>query len=280
MMAMKDLLTPLPPTAVGVAIVEGQLSRQLPDVGGPLLPGQREIYEVIRVHAGQPLFLQEHLTRFAASSVQGGLHLPSDEDWLPLLMQLVALQQGTQNIRLWYRESSDGEGALYARYIPSHYPSLKQQTEGVAVGLLKGERINPQVKEAGQAVRAAADNALAQGDLFEVLLCNHRGEVTEGSRSNVLFIEDRTIITPPSTTVLLGITRAKVMQVARQLHIEMREAPVAVDALGHFEAAAILGTSPSVLPIARIEQRHYQVSHPILQKLRKGYAQLAEQSVD
>lgn len=278
-MSSCDPLTPRPPAPVGVAIVAGQLSTRIPDLAEPLPAGQREIYEVLRVHAGQALFLKEHLARFAASSAQGGLHLPSQARWLPLLLQLIAAQTGTQNIRLWYREAPSGEGTLYARYIPSHYPTDSQQEKGVAVGLLQGERPNPQVKEAGQAIRTAADSMLANSQLFEVLLCNHQQEITEGSRSNVLFIQESTVITPPSSAVLLGITRTKVLEAADQLHIAVKEMPIPVESLGLFEAAAILGTSPSVLPIARIAQHLYKVNHPILQQLRAGYAQLAKLSL-
>lgn len=58
-----------------------------------------------------------------------------------------------------------------------------------------------------------------------------RREVEELGGMNVFFVEDGTLVTPPlHDTILPGITRDSVIQVARDLGITVRETPVQIDA--------------------------------------------------
>ena len=53
-------------------------------------------------------------------------------------------------------------------------------------------------------VRLISDNKL-----YEVLLVDRNGRITEGSRSNVFFVKGNKFYTGPSAMVLVGITRKK-----------------------------------------------------------------------
>src|SRR5437763_17163040 len=55
-------------------------------------------------------------------------------------------------------------------------------------------------------------------------------QVEELGGMNVFFVEKNVLITPPlHDTILPGITRDSVIQVARDLGIEVREAPIQID---------------------------------------------------
>ncbi len=56
---------------------------------------------------------------------------------------------------------------------------------------------------------------LQESKAYEALLVNEEGYITEGSRSNVFLIKDGVIYTPADRDVLLGITRAKVIDLIR-----------------------------------------------------------------
>lgn len=268
---MNDPLAPLAPQRVGYMLLHGALT----EIRGAMPARSRgRVYEVLRVHAGRPIFFKEHMARMERSAALSGLAFPAAELWSEPLLRLCNLQQGTQNLQLMLLE----DGSLEAHFIESHYPTPRQREEGVALGIIDGERPCPHAKLAGHAVRAAAEKAIKESAFFEVLLRNRAGEITEGSRSNVLFVAGDTLVTPPLAAVLPGITLAKVKQAAALLSFSLKERPIPCGELGSFTAAAVLGTSPGVLPIKSIAADGatvlFDVKNDILRQLQKVYTQL------
>ena len=52
--------------------------------------------------------------------------------------------------------------------------------------------------------------------LYEVLLVNRDGVITEGSRSNVFFIKSGEVYTPPTDAVLPGVTRTMIIRILEE----------------------------------------------------------------
>ena len=120
-------------------------------------------------------------------------------------------------------------------------------------------------------LRDATDRAIRTGDLYEVLLVNNDGKITEGSRSNVFFIKDGEVYTSPSDTVLLGVTRTMIIRIIEKAGIPLHYHLVGKDELRSFDAAFLSGTSPKVLPIASIGGISYDVNDPVLRYVMKEY---------
>lgn len=269
---MTNPLFPLPARRVGYILLRNELTAA-PDGG---VPQRRDgtVYEVLRVHGGHPVFLNEHIVRMRNSAELSSLAFPPESEWYTPLMQLCQMQEGTQNLQLMLLE----DGTLEAHFIESHYPSQEQIDRGVEVGVIDGERPCPHAKRAGHSVREKADQMLRETRLFEVLLRNKYREITEGSRSNVLFIKNERLVTPPLAAVLPGITLAKVKEAAAQLGVEIEERAVLSDDLHTHTAAAILGTSPGVLPIRTLHVDGSSIplngKAPILRELLETYGLL------
>ena len=117
---------------------------------------------------------------------------------------------------------------------------------------------------------------LAENGFYEVLLADHLNQITEGSRSNVFFVTGRELVTSPGNKVLLGITRQKTLQIARDLKIRVNEREVDFNELQHFDAAFITGTSPKILPIQQIEGFTFNPQNEIVRQLMKSYDDLIE----
>ena len=156
---------------------------------------------------------------------------------------------------------------------PTHYPSPKQYAEGVRTGLFEGERKNPNIKMMDQALRDATNAAIRERSLYEVILVDRNGQITEGSRSNVFFIKDGEVYTSPLHQVLPGITRGKIIEILNGKGITVHEEPIAASDIASFDAAFISGTSPKVLPIAQMEDASYDVNDPLLRDLMNWYDQ-------
>jgi branched-chain amino acid aminotransferase len=154
---------------------------------------------------------------------------------------------------------------------PTHYPSEKLYKAGVRTGLFKGERKNPNIKMMDRDLRDATDKAIRSGDLYEVLLVNSDGRITEGSRSNVFFIRNGEVYTAPADKVLLGVTRTMILRIMEKAGIPLHYYSVKMDELKSFDAAFISGTSPKVLPIASIGEVSFDVNDPALRKIMEKY---------
>jgi D-alanine transaminase len=94
-----------------------------------------------------------------------------------------------------------------------------------------------------------------QAGVFEAILVKN-GEVTEGSVSNVILVENRTLITAPEgTRILSGVTREVVLALARQEGLEVQERYPSKSQLYAASELFLTGTTVEVLPVVRIDGR-------------------------
>ncbi len=225
------------------------------------------VYEVLRVIDGIPLFLEDHLDRFYLSAEIAGRKIiytaPEIKMFVADLIQKNKISNG--NILISSKVN------LKAFFIPHTYPDETMYREGVLCGLLHAERSNPNAKVFQTQVRNQA-NALIQNEgFYEVLLVDHSGLITEGSRSNVFFIRGNQLVTPPAEHVLLGITRQKTIKCANILKLECLEEKISLQEINQFDALFITGTSPKILPVKQIHLTEFDVSNSILRKLMSTY---------
>jgi branched-chain amino acid aminotransferase len=242
------------------------------------VPAENEggIYEVLRVVQGIPLFLEDHLERFYHSAQIAGKTITFSENQIKKFLNSLIEENeiSTGNILISCKIN------LKAFFILHNYPTDNMYKEGVACGILKAERENPNAKVFQTTVRQQADKMLADNGFYEVLLVDHLGKITEGSRSNVFFVKENELITAPKDKVLLGITRQKTIQLAKNLNILVKETEIELNELNHFDAAFITGTSPKILPIKKTGSILFNSNNEIVRKLMKSYDDLIENYLD
>ncbi len=235
----------------------------------PGVGANQELYDVFRVEQGVPLFLEEHLERLFNGARE--LNLPLGENTSRLLSQLnelVCLHNKEEgNIRLSYFLSPDAskvEG-YGARFIEHHYPEGSLYKTGVVCKLMSDERFRPTIKIANPDLRNRTNLVIEKEQIFETILVNHEGKITEGSRSNLFFIRQKRVYTAPDHLVLGGIIRKKVLVACNELGYSLEFRAIDADQeLPLMEAAFITGTSPRVLPINRIGEQSFNPGHPII----------------
>ncbi|HEY3390599.1 MAG TPA: aminotransferase class IV [Prolixibacteraceae bacterium] len=238
-----------------------------------------QLYEVIRIIEGIPVFLEDHLDRLYHSAHLTGMNQLPDTVSLGKMIQEYILTQkkGNGNIKLSFSFSDPTkEPECELNFIPHYYPTKEEFTSGVKVGLLQADRKIPHAKIQNSPLRKRANQAISDNTLFEVLLIDSEGNITEGSRSNVFFIKNETLYSAPVEKILQGITRIKVQQICTLYKIQLIETAIPVNELDQFEAAFLTGTSPGVLPISAIDQIVYKADHSLFIKLQNTYNQLIE----
>ncbi|AEG19424.1 branched-chain-amino-acid transaminase [Methanobacterium paludis] len=89
----------------------------------------------------------------------------------------------------------------------------------------------------------------------EAIMLDYQGLVGEGSGENVFVIKDGTIYTPPiSSSLLGGITRDSIIQMARDMGLEVSEQQMPREMLYIADEAFLTGTAAEVTPIRSIDK--------------------------
>ena len=122
---------------------------------------------------------------------------------------------------------------------------------------------------------ALAKTEAMENGYDEAIMLTNAGMVSEGSGENIFLIIDGALVTPaPSESILVGITRATVMQLARQeLGIPVVERQVAKSELYTAQEVFMTGTAAHLTPILEVDRRTVGNGGigPITQKLSKLY---------
>jgi len=118
---------------------------------------------------------------------------------------------------------------------------------------------NERAATAGLKTTSYADNVVALRKAHEIgaaeaLFANTRGEVCEGTGSNVFYAFDGELVTPPlSAGCLAGVTRELVIEWLAEEGVPVREVALPMDTLRQTSEAFITSTTRDVMPIAHID---------------------------
>jgi branched-chain amino acid aminotransferase len=215
--------------------------------------GKNQIYEVIRIADGIPLFLEDHLIRMNESlALVHAEPIRSLEEVRNLILKLVkANRVESGNVKLIIGNELEDDILIYL--IPFCYPDRSMYAEGVHTGTLQLERKNPNAKVINTGYKEQVTRFIEESGIYEAILVNRDGQMTEGSRSNLFFVLDDVLVTPPLHDVLGGITRKKVIELATRNGIPFREDTLSVDDIRRLSGVFLTGTSPKILPIRSID---------------------------
>ncbi len=89
----------------------------------------------------------------------------------------------------------------------------------------------------------------------EAIMLDTQGLVAEASGENLFVVRAGELHTPPLATVLDGITRATVIEIARDKGIAVRETPMARDELYIADELFLTGTAAEVTPVREVDHR-------------------------
>jgi branched-chain amino acid aminotransferase len=235
-------------------------------------------YEVIRVDEEIFLFLEDHLRRFR-DSVQ---HIRSNYnidfkyiiDALLKLKNNNDLQSGNIRLLIAFHPRSERDPLFIAFQALHQYPTENQYREGIKTSLFRKERERPNIKYLNTPLQEKCRNEIINRNVYEVLLVDHNGYLTEGSKSNIFFIRGNSLYTSPAQRVLKGITREKIIEICRESGFPLIEENISVNSLNQYKAAFLSGTSPKILPVAFIDKLSLSVEDPLMSKVKARYEAL------
>jgi branched-chain amino acid aminotransferase len=141
------------------------------------------------------------------------------------------------------------------RFAPNTLPALSKAA---------GNYMNSQL------IRMEADiNGYAEGIALDTA-----GYISEGSGENIFVIRDGTIYTPPlGASVLPGITRDSIIQLARELEIPVVETIIPREMLYIADEVFFTGTAAEVTPIRSVDRITVGQGHrgPITERIQREF---------
>ncbi len=231
------------------------------------------VYEVVKVVQGVPLFFEEHMERMRNSGDVSGIVIEkADAEIREEVCTLVERNQCPETNAKLLCARVGGEEVFLTYFIATEDPGPKGLREGVHTILLRAERKDPHVKTVGSSFRDRVRAAMAEAGAYETLLVDAEGFITEGVRSNLFFVKEGRLCTPPSERVLLGVTRKHVVQICNEAGIEIREERLHREEIARIDAAFLTGTTVDVMPIGTIEEQPLgSASNPIVREIVEKY---------
>lgn len=228
------------------------------------------IYEVLRVVDGKPLFLEDHLNRMKNSFelINEEFKLNYYEISEKIKKLIVSEKKVEGNIKVTYGVH---ENLLKIFFIEHSYPLAEMYKSGVETIFYFGERENPNAKIINTNFREKINQEIKSKNVYEAILVDSKGNITEGSKSNIFMVKDNTLITSPVKAVLPGVTRGKVISIARKLGIEVKEIEYKYSDISELDGMFISGTSPKILPIKLVDNIKLDVDNGIINQLIKEY---------
>ena len=125
-------------------------------------------------------------------------------------------------------------------------------------------------------------NEAISGGAEEALLLDNEGYVAEGSGENIFIVRDGVLHTPELTSCLEGITRATIIDFAKDLGLQVKERRITRDEVYVAEEAFFTGTAAEVLPIRELDGRQIGEGKrgPITEKLQSMYFDAVKGKLD
>jgi branched-chain amino acid aminotransferase len=107
----------------------------------------------------------------------------------------------------------------------------------------------------------------------EAILLDTEGYVSEGTGENIFIVRKGQIKTTPLTSILDGITRSSVIELARERRISVVEERFTRDDMYIADEVFVTGTAAELTPVREIDNRRIGTGTPgpITQALQKAY---------
>ncbi len=243
------------------------------------------VFETLRVYGGVPFALRRHLDRLGASAAGLGLALPARsvlEGAVAEVLEAAGLSDARLRLTLTGGPAplGSGRGTAGTTLIVAA-ATLEPFPPAAAVATVPWPR-NERSPLSGYKTTSYAENVVAllhaQGaGAGEAIFANTRGELCEGTGSNVVVAREGRLVTPPrSSGCLAGVTRALVLEVC-----DVVEGVLALRALADADEAFLTSSTREIQPIASVDGRPLpNCPGPLTKAAREAFALLVANDLD
>jgi branched-subunit amino acid aminotransferase/4-amino-4-deoxychorismate lyase len=254
------------------------------------------VFDVARTYNGKPFKMERHFARMARSLKHTRMDIGmTPEEFGKIVLEAVDRNQGNVgeagDLIIWWFATrgkgawawSAGPGAVGCRIAPVDFARFSPFFSTGVHGVITKVRshapgtVEPKVKHYTRMNFAMAE--LEANDVVPggwPVLTDQEGNLTEGTINNVFLVTDGTIRTATDKSILQGISRSVVFDLAKQLGIPIVEEDLQPYDLYTADEAFVSFTGPGVLPMTGADHRQIGDGEvgPVVNQLIAAWSEL------
>ena len=250
------------------------------------------VFETLRIYDCKPFLLDRHIGRL--SHGLGSLFITekySFSEYLEFARELIERNNVTNGVlRI---QASRGPGkrgfSTTGNYNPTVLISLHEApnidpNNVTPVKLATSIQVQSDhdpfstLKTTNKLTNIVALREAEKAGMDEALLTNHKGNITEASSSNVFWIKDNTLFTPPiSSGCISGITRGMVLELAASMNLTAAQQNATPVELNDIEGGFLTNSIREIQPVIQIDDMPIAIS-PLTAILHAAYREKIQQA--
>ncbi len=252
------------------------------------------VFEGIRAYNKRVFKLERHVERMYQSAKAIDLKIPhTREEFTELILETCRrnnivdgyirpiVTRGPGDLGLDPRKCKRGPTvAIIAQPGITLYPKEKYE-KGLRLVTSSYRRVPPQslspsIKSLNYLNQIMARVEANQYGADEALLLDINGFVSEASADNFFIVQNHSVITPPTSTNLPGVTRETALELAEKLGIRAEEKPFTLYDVWASAEAFITGTAAEIGPVVEVDGRTIGEGKPgkVTKQLMKAFRDL------
>ena len=215
------------------------------------------VFDLVRTYGRRPMQMSAHLKRLLASASELGI----EASWKPeqlaeLVMKGIERCEGEVLAKIFITGGDDFVGEcrfvhprLFLTFESIALPPDEVYKKGVRLYLVMHGRATPTAKSVDYLSSYEKDKN--DPEAFEVVYCPG-GEITEAAHSTFFLVKKGKVVTAPSDRVLAGTTRAILLQLMEENHVDVELRCPRLDELPSADEAFIAGSLKQIVPVVEI----------------------------
>ncbi len=237
------------------------------------------VFEGLRSYHGKVFRLEQHLDRLWNSAKAICLDIPMtraelakavvdtleangiDDGYIRLVVT-----RGAGTLGLDPNRTSHPQVIIITDHITLYPDELYK--EGLEIVTVSTQRnhpaaLSPRVKSLNYLNNILAKIEGLQAGCIEALMLNTKGEVAECTGDNIFLVRGGVLQTPPiDAGILEGITRQAVIEIARDIALEVREIPLTKHDVYIADECFLTGTAAEIIPVVKVDSRQIGAGAP------------------
>lgn len=228
------------------------------------------VYEVIAIHKGQLIDMDEHMVRLTRSLEELEMAWPVGPRPLGVIVREVIrrnrirdgivymqITRGVAPRNHAFPDHHDSALVVTARnFPPFDFDAARKGVDVITTPEIRWQRRD--IKTVSLLGNCLAKEQATRAGAYEAWFVEDGGMITEGTSSNAWIVtsDDQLITREASNSILNGITRQAVLKVAREQGIEFVERAFTLDEALNAREAFVSSTTSFVKPVLRIDGKN------------------------
>jgi branched-subunit amino acid aminotransferase/4-amino-4-deoxychorismate lyase len=213
----------------------------------------------MRAQKGRVIYLRKHLERMASSSQALKIKVPYSlvklKEIILKAIKLSGLRDAYLRLTLWQEDKESKILLIVRQYKAFTKERYKQGLKACISKYIQSQNSPlPYLKTTNRLLYQFALKEAKDKGFDEAVFLNTSGHLTEGTRSNLFFVQGDTLVTPSlECGCLAGITRRAVIDIAAKSKIKLEEGNFTVQDLYNAKEAFLTNSLIGLMPLVNLE---------------------------